>query len=56
VDLDARIIERWRRDAEQPEVIISTLEWQPAAAAEPFRLDLPRYFAALFGERSHSLS
>jgi Uma2 family endonuclease len=52
VDLDARIIERWRRDAEQPEVIISTLEWQPAAAAEPFCLDLPKYFAALFGQRS----
>src|SRR5690348_2268293 len=44
VDLDARLIERWRRDAEQPEVIISTLEWQPAAAAEAFRLDLARYF------------
>ena len=52
VDLDARIIERWRRGAERPEVIVSTLEWQPAASAVAFRLDLPRYFAGLLGEGS----
>jgi Uma2 family endonuclease len=52
VDLDARIFERWRLNAQQPQVIISTLEWQPDTATEPFRLELPKYFAAIFGERA----
>ena len=50
VDLDARIVERWRVHAEQPEVVISTLEWRPTGTAELFFLDLPAYFAAVFGE------
>ena len=56
VDLDARIFERWRLHAEQPEVIISTLEWHPSGAAEPFRLDLPKYFAAVFREHADGLA
>lgn len=52
VDLDARIVERWRLRAEQPEVVISTLTWRPAGATEPFRLDLPKYFASVLGEPS----
>lgn len=50
VDLDARLIERWRLHAEQPEVIISTLDWHPTGATEPFRLALPNYFAEVFHE------
>jgi Uma2 family endonuclease len=50
VDLDARLFERWRRAAQQPDVIVSSLEWLPLRATEPFRLDLPGYFAAVFGE------
>jgi Uma2 family endonuclease len=50
VDLDARIIERWRLHAQQPDVLASVLEWHPADAAEPFRLDVPKYFAAVFRE------
>jgi Uma2 family endonuclease len=51
VDLDARIIERWPRYAVQPEVLVEALEWQPATATSPFRLDLPAYFGAVSRER-----
>jgi len=51
LDLDARLVERWPLHARQPEIIVSILEWQPTDAAEPFRLDLASYFAAVFGER-----
>jgi Uma2 family endonuclease len=51
VDLDARIVERWPLHARQPEIIVSVLEWQPTGTAERFRLDLAKYFAAVFGER-----
>jgi len=50
VDLDARIVERWRLDAQQPDVLVTALEWHPTDAAEPFTLDLPKYFAAVFRE------
>jgi len=33
VDLDARIVERWRLHAEQPEVLVSALEWQIGRAS-----------------------
>ena len=52
VDLDARIFERWHLHAEQPEVVISSLEWHPSGAVEPFRLDLPKYFSAVFREHT----
>ena len=54
VDLDARIIERWEMRAEHPDVLASMLEWHPRGAAEPFRLDLPTYFATIFKEHGPS--
>ena len=50
VDLDARIVERWRPNEDRPEILVDVLEWTPARAREPFRLDLPGYFAAIFGD------
>ena len=52
VDLDARIFERWRLHAEQPEVVVSLLTWFPLDGDEPFRLDLPKYFAAVFRDET----
>jgi Uma2 family endonuclease len=52
VDLDARIVERWRQHAEQPQAIVTALEWQPPGAAESFGLDLARFFAAVFMEQA----
>ena len=50
VDLDARIIERWQQHADQPQVLVTALEWQPTEGAELFRLDLEKFFAAVFME------
>lgn len=51
VDLDARVIERWRPDdLFRPEVLDGTLVWHPAGAATAFVLDLPAYFAEAQGE------
>jgi Uma2 family endonuclease len=44
VDLDARLVERWRPGDERPEIVTDRLVWQPIAAT-PFQLDLPQYFA-----------
>lgn len=46
----ARVVERWTPDDGRPEILTTTLEWHPGAAAEPFRLALPAFFASLFDE------
>lgn len=47
VDLDARTIERWRPQDEQPDVVRESLRWQPDGAAEPLALDLAAFFATV---------
>jgi len=44
VDLDARLIERWRPGDMRPEVLDAVLEWRPAGAGEPLVLDVPAFF------------
>jgi Uma2 family endonuclease len=44
VDLDARLLERWRPGDERPEILSETLVWRLAEDAEPFGLDLPAFF------------
>jgi Uma2 family endonuclease len=51
VNLDARVVESWRPDSLQPTILRGRLEWHPSGAAIPFTLDLPQYFARVFGER-----
>ena len=51
IDLDARVIERWRTGEDRPEIIDSSLEWMPAGAGEPFVLDVERFFAEVLAER-----
>lgn len=51
VDLDARVIERWRPGDERPEVLGETIEWRPAVGAEPLTIALPPLFARIHGER-----
>ena len=46
VDLDARLVERWRPGDDRPEILSETLGWRVANDTEPFELDL----AAFFGE------
>jgi len=51
VDVDARVIERWRRDSDRPEILTATLEWTPDGATRPFTMDLPSLFASAWRER-----
>jgi Uma2 family endonuclease len=50
VDLDARVIERWRRGDQRPEVLSERLIWQPAAAAAPLEVDLPAFFRSVLDD------
>jgi len=44
VDVDGRVIERWRPADERPEILDTRLEWRPAEGVEPLVIDLPRFF------------
>jgi Uma2 family endonuclease len=44
VDLDARVIERWRPDESRPEIVTDELVWHPGGASAAFRLDVPAFF------------
>ena len=49
VDLDARLVERWRPDDARAELMAERLEWQPRADLEPLRIDLPAFFDEVLG-------
>jgi Uma2 family endonuclease len=40
VDLNARLVVRWTRGDERPEVITGILEWQPRTEVQPLRVVL----------------
>jgi Uma2 family endonuclease len=44
VDDRSETVERWRPDDERPELVADRLVWHPVGAAEPFVLDLDRFF------------
>jgi Uma2 family endonuclease len=45
VDLDARVIERWRSGDERPEIVTDVLRWSPPGGPAAFTLDLSTFFA-----------
>jgi Uma2 family endonuclease len=45
VDVDARMVERWRPGDERPEIVDGELRWHPPDDAPAFSIDLPRLFA-----------
>jgi Uma2 family endonuclease len=49
VDVDARLVERWRLDDQRPEILAETLEWQPDPAHPPLVIDLAAYFRDVTG-------
>jgi Uma2 family endonuclease len=51
VDIDGRMVERWRPDDERPEMISDRLVWQPGGVAQPLVIDLEALFAVVHGER-----
>lgn len=44
VDLDARLVERWRPGDERPEVLVEGLRWEPDPDAPALVIDLPAFF------------
>jgi Uma2 family endonuclease len=50
VDVEARVIERWRPSDDRPEISSDALSWLPVGATEPFRLDLVASFDVVHGE------
>lgn len=50
VDLDARLVERWRPGDQRPEVLGEALAWQPAPHRPPLVLDLHAYFATVMDQ------
>lgn len=51
VDIDARLIERWRPADARPELLVETIAWHPAGATEPLEIDLTRFFREVWRER-----
>lgn len=45
VDLDARLVERWRPEDERPELLNETIIWQPVPDRPPLAIDLLAVFA-----------
>ena len=50
VDVDARVIERWRADDERPEIVSEQIDWRADASHPPLIIDLPAYFRDVTGE------
>ena len=47
VDLDSRVVERWRPDDSRPEILREVLTWVVPGSSTPFDLGLTEFFAAL---------
>ena len=50
VDLEARLVERWRPGDERPEILTERLEWVAERGSEPLVIDLPKFFARAFDD------
>jgi Uma2 family endonuclease len=44
VDLDARLVERWRPRDQRPEILRDVIPWQPAGSERSFKLELSAFF------------
>lgn len=50
VDIDGRLVERWRPGDERPEILADKLTWQPESVAAPLVIDLVAMFARIHGD------
>lgn len=50
VDLDARLVERWRSGDERPELFTERLTWRPDPAGPALEISLGEFFEAVLGE------
>jgi Uma2 family endonuclease len=49
LDIDARLVERWRPDDARPEILVDTVEWQPSRDIPPLQIDLAQVFGPVAG-------
>ena len=54
VDVNARLIERWRADDERPEICDKAIAWHIAGHAPTLTVDLAEYFRSVFEIFEHS--
>ena len=50
VDMDARLVERWKPDDRRPEIVEGFIEWRPSAEHAPLEIDLQKFFAGIHGD------
>ncbi|HEV2181401.1 MAG TPA: Uma2 family endonuclease, partial [Gemmatimonadaceae bacterium] len=50
VDIESRVVERWRSGDERPEILTDQLVWHPENAHESLHVALDDFFAAVHGE------
>lgn len=50
VDIESRVVERWRAGDERPEILTDGLVWHPKGAAQPLSIALGELFASVHGE------
>jgi hypothetical protein len=43
-------VERWRPGDERPEILTEVMRWVPAAAVEPWEIELAGFFRRVLGE------
>jgi Uma2 family endonuclease len=48
VDLEARLIERWRSSDERPEIVTNRLTWTPPGASTEFTFDVAEFFGRIW--------
>jgi Uma2 family endonuclease len=48
VDIDARLVERWRSKDDRPEILTDRLVWTPEGATTSFELELTQYFTRVW--------
>lgn len=49
IDIDAKVVERWRPGDERPEILAERVEWQPDDRDPAWVLELDSYFDAVQG-------
>ena len=49
VDIDARLVERWRPHDERPEILTERIVWQPDGGPVPLVVELAEYFSDVWG-------
>ncbi|MDQ3673083.1 MAG: hypothetical protein M3365_01740 [Gemmatimonadota bacterium] len=50
MDLDSRLVERWRPRDDRPEILTDRIVWHTGGTAEPLALELTTFFRDVIGD------